>query len=112
MTQPATKPPVTIYDCTLRDGAQGEGISFSLQDKLKIARKLDEIGIHYIEGGWPGSNPKDEAFFAEAGHLELRRADLVGFGVTPPGEDAEAEGAAALERHGGGGPALADPGQD
>ena len=46
----------------------GEGISFSLQDKLKIARKLDEIGIHYIEGGWPGSNPKDVAFFAEARH--------------------------------------------
>jgi 2-isopropylmalate synthase len=61
MSQPATKPAVTIYDCTLRDGAQGEGISFSLQDKIRVARKLDEIGVHYIEGGWPGSKPYNEA---------------------------------------------------
>jgi 2-isopropylmalate synthase len=73
---------VTLYDTTLRDGSQGEGISFSLQDKLKIARKLDEIGIHYIEGGWPGSNPKDEAFFEEARHLRLQRAKLTAFGCT------------------------------
>jgi 2-isopropylmalate synthase len=57
MSQSATKPAVTIYDCTLRDGAQGEGISFSLQDKIRIARKLDEIGVHYIGGGRPGSKP-------------------------------------------------------
>src|SRR6476620_3523243 len=82
MSQSATKPVVTIYDCTLRDGAQGEGISFSLQDKLRIARKLDEIGVHYIEGGWPGSNPKDEAFFAEARHLKLKRARLAAFSST------------------------------
>jgi 2-isopropylmalate synthase len=82
MSQPHPKPVVTIYDCTLRDGAQGEGISFSLQDKLRIARKLDEIGIHYIEGGWPGSNPKDEAFFLEARHLGLRRARLAAFSST------------------------------
>ena len=75
-------PVVTIYDCTLRDGAQGEGISFSLQDKLRITRKLDEIGIHYIEGGWPGSNPKDEAFFLEARHLGLKRARLAAFSST------------------------------
>src|SRR5215210_4668914 len=68
------QPLVTLYDTTLRDGSQGEGISFSLHDKLKIAKKLDEIGIHYIEGGWPGSNPKDVAFFAEARHLRLERA--------------------------------------
>ncbi|MDH5662366.1 MAG: citramalate synthase, partial [Elusimicrobiota bacterium] len=50
---------VLIYDTTLRDGPQGEGISFSVEDKLKIAKRLDDLGIHYIEGGWPGSNPKD-----------------------------------------------------
>jgi 2-isopropylmalate synthase len=86
-------PVVMIYDCTLRDGAQGEGISFSLQDKIRIARKLDEIGVHYIEGGWPGSNPKDEAFFAEARHLPLKRARLAAFSSTarkgiPAEEDA------------------------
>jgi len=73
---------VTLYDTTLRDGSQGEGVSFSLQDKLRVARKLDEIGIHYIEGGWPGSNPKDEAFFAEAKRLTLKHAKLAAFGST------------------------------
>ena len=53
---------ITIYDTTLRDGSQTEGVSFSVADKVKIARKLDDLGIHYIEGGWPGSNPKDEEF--------------------------------------------------
>ncbi len=57
---------VLLYDTTLRDGAQQAGVSFSVEDKLKIARKLDELGIHYIEGGWPGSNPKDEEFFKRA----------------------------------------------
>ena len=60
------KPEVEIYDTTLRDGSQGEGINFSVMDKLRIAEKLDAFGIHYIEGGWPGSNPKDIEFFAEA----------------------------------------------
>ena len=55
---------VQIYDTTLRDGAQREGISYSLADKLHIVQKLDELGVHYIEGGWPGSNPKDAEFFA------------------------------------------------
>ena len=55
-----------LYDTTLRDGAQREGISLSLADKLKIARRLDEFGMPYIEGGWPGSNPKDVEFFAAA----------------------------------------------
>jgi 2-isopropylmalate synthase len=73
---------VTLYDTTLRDGSQGEGVHFSLQDKLRVARKLDEIGIHYIEGGWPGSNPKDEAFFCEARSLVLKRAKLAAFGCT------------------------------
>jgi 2-isopropylmalate synthase len=54
-----------IYDTTLRDGSQTEGISFSLEDKLRIARKLDHLGVSYIEGGWPGSNPKDLEFFSQ-----------------------------------------------
>src|SRR5690554_7329222 len=54
---------LTLFDTTLRDGAQGEGVSFSVEDKIKIVRKLDELGIDFIEGGWPGSNPKDEDFF-------------------------------------------------
>ena len=58
------KPEVEIYDTTLRDGSQGEGINFSVMDKLRIAEKLDAFGVHYIEGGWPGSNPKDIEFFA------------------------------------------------
>ncbi len=73
---------VRLYDTTLRDGAQREGVSFSVVDKLNIARKLDELGIHYIEGGWPGANPKDSEFFARAGELGLRGARLVAFGST------------------------------
>ena len=73
---------VTLYDTTLRDGAQQGGISFSVEDKLKIAGKLDELGIHYIEGGWPGSNPKDVEFFARARDLDLSRSVLVAFGST------------------------------
>jgi 2-isopropylmalate synthase len=73
---------VHLYDTTLRDGAQGEGVSFSVHDKLRIARKLDDLGIHFIEGGWPGSNLKDDAFFAEARTSKLKRARLVAFGCT------------------------------
>ena len=73
---------VYLYDTTLRDGAQGEGISFSVVDKLNIARKLDELGIHYIEGGWPGSNPKDVEFFEKAKDLKLASATIVAFGST------------------------------
>ncbi|MBN1693550.1 MAG: citramalate synthase, partial [Dehalococcoidales bacterium] len=73
---------VVLYDTTLRDGAQSEGISFSVVDKLNIARKLDELGIHYIEGGWPGSNPKDAEFFEKAGKLKLKHAQVVVFGST------------------------------
>ena len=73
---------VEVYDTTLRDGTQGEGISFSADDKLMIARRLDELGIHYIEGGWPGSNPKDEEFFRRAGELDLKHARLAAFGST------------------------------
>jgi len=75
-------PSVQLYDTTLRDGAQGEGISFSVVDKLSIVRKLDELGIHYIEGGWPGSNPKDAEFFARARDLTLSNSVVVAFGST------------------------------
>jgi len=75
-------PIVQLYDTTLRDGAQQEGISFSVEDKLKIAQKLDELGIDFIEGGWPGSNPKDTEFFSRARDLNLSRAFLVAFGST------------------------------
>ena len=75
--------PVNIYDTTLRDGVQREGISFSVNDKLKIAEKLDELGVTYIEGGWPGSNPKTLEFFRRAGkELQLKNARLAAFGST------------------------------
>src|SRR3954447_22582813 len=73
---------VFTFDTTLRDGTQGEGISLSVDDKLVIARKLDEVGIDYIEGGWPGSNPKDAEFFARSGELKLEHARLTAFGST------------------------------
>ncbi len=73
---------VVLYDTTLRDGMQAEGISFSVRDKLGIAEKLDDLGMHYIEGGNPGSNPKDMAFFREARSLKLKRARLTVFGST------------------------------
>ncbi|MEE9583065.1 MAG: citramalate synthase, partial [Dehalococcoidales bacterium] len=73
---------VQLYDTTLRDGAQREGVSFSVVDKLNIARKLDELGIRFIEGGWPGSNPKDAQFFNKAKGLNLTQAKLVAFGST------------------------------
>ena len=71
-----------IYDTTLRDGAQYEGISLSVDDKLAIARKLDELGVHYIEGGWPGSNPKDTEFFDRIQSLGLSHATIAAFGST------------------------------
>ncbi len=74
---------IQLYDTTLRDGTQGEGISFSAGDKLRIARRLDELGVHYIEGGWPGSNPKDMEFFARARtELHLQHARVAAFGST------------------------------
>ncbi len=78
---------IEIYDTTLRDGAQREGVSLSVADKLKIAEKLDEFGVQYIEGGWPGSNPKDIEFFKKAAGLKLKNARLCAFGSTRrPGE--------------------------
>ena len=76
------KPEVELYDTTLRDGSQGEGINFSVVDKLRIAEKLDAFGIHYIEGGWPGSNPKDMEFFEEAKRKKFKNARLAAFGST------------------------------
>ena len=73
---------IQLYDTSLRDGSQRAGISFSVEDKLKIARRLDELGIHFIEGGWPGSNPKDVEFFLRARELNLIHATLVAFGST------------------------------
>lgn len=73
---------VYIYDTTLRDGEQSEGISYSLKDKIKIAQRLDEFGIDYIEGGWPGSNPKAVAFFEEMKGIKLKKAKLSAFGST------------------------------
>jgi 2-isopropylmalate synthase len=73
---------IKIYDTTLRDGSQGEGISFSVMDKVKIAKKLDKFGVHYIEGGWPGSNPKDMEFFKQARKIKFKNSELVAFGST------------------------------
>jgi 2-isopropylmalate synthase len=76
------KPQVEIYDTTLRDGSQGEGINFSATDKIRIAEKLDAFGIHYIEGGWPGSNPKDMEFFKQAARRKWRHARIAAFSMT------------------------------
>ncbi|HBH96859.1 MAG TPA: citramalate synthase, partial [Candidatus Omnitrophica bacterium] len=74
---------VELYDTTLRDGAQTEGISYSVSDKLRIAEKLDQLGVPFIEGGWPGSNPKDAEFFRVAGkRLAFKHAELAAFGST------------------------------
>src|SRR5215475_6442252 len=75
-------PDIEIYDTTLRDGTQGEGVTFSVADKLRIAERLDAFGVHYIEGGWPGSNPKDIEFFEEAKRRTFRHARLAAFGAT------------------------------
>lgn len=84
---------VHIYDTTLRDGTQGEGISLTVQDKLKITRKLDELGVSYIEGGWPGSNPKDLEYFTQVQDIPLQHARIVAFGATRKAETAVDEDA-------------------
>ncbi len=73
---------VTIYDTTLRDGTQGEGISFSSADKVRIAERLDAFGVHYVEGGWPGSNPKDMEFFTAVAGKKFKHAKIAAFGST------------------------------
>jgi 2-isopropylmalate synthase len=85
--------PIFLYDTTLRDGTQGENITFSAEEKLSIALRLDDIGVHYIEGGWPGSNPRDLEFFELAKRIKLKHARLSAFGSTRkpgalPNEDA------------------------
>ncbi len=88
---------VALYDTTLRDGTQGEGVSLSCDDKLRIARRLDEFGMDYIEGGWPGSNPKDMEFFERAqSELSLKHARIAAFGSTckagvEPGDDPQVQ---------------------
>jgi len=76
------KQEITLYDTTLRDGAQSEDISFSVEDKVRIAQKIDELGIHFIEGGWPGANPKDILFFEKMKSIPLKSAKIVAFGAT------------------------------
>src|SRR5438046_8675699 len=73
---------ITIYDTTLRDGTQGEGVSFSMEDKVRLASRLDALGIHYIEGGWPGSNPKDLRFFRRMQDVAFKHAKLAAFSMT------------------------------
>jgi len=74
--------PILVYDTTLRDGTQGENINFSAEEKIKIARWLDDLGIDYIEGGWPGSNPRDVQFFELAREVKFTHARLTSFGAT------------------------------
>lgn len=76
------RPRLVLYDTTLRDGTQGEGISLSVDDKLKITRLLDRLSVHYIEGGWPGSNPKSVEYFRRVGSLDLEQARIAAFGST------------------------------
>ena len=75
-------PSIALYDTTLRDGCQSEDVAFTLEDKLLIAQQLDDFGIRYIEGGWPGSNPRDEEFFSAVKKLSLKRARIAAFGST------------------------------
>jgi 2-isopropylmalate synthase len=78
----SSKPKIQIYDTTLRDGTQGEGVSFSVSAKLRVTEKLDQFGIDYIEGGWPGSNPRDMAYFEAVRDLKLQHAKVAAFGST------------------------------
>jgi 2-isopropylmalate synthase len=95
---------IVVYDTTLRDGSQGSGVSFSVPDKLRIARTLDRAGLDYVEGGFPGSNPKDEEFFAALAESPLKKARLCAFGATrrAGGRCEDDANIAALERSGAG----------
>ncbi|MEC8304930.1 MAG: citramalate synthase, partial [Planctomycetota bacterium] len=73
---------IQIYDTTLRDGSQGEGVSFSLVDKIQITRRLDEMGVEYIEGGYPLSNEKDAEYFRRVRELNLTHSKVTAFGMT------------------------------
>ena len=76
---------IEIYDTTLRDGTQGEGVAFSPQEKVKIAQRMDQIGFHYVEGGWPGSNPRDMEFFELARKETFKHTKIAAFGSTRRG---------------------------
>ncbi|MGD2173955.1 MAG: citramalate synthase [Candidatus Brocadiaceae bacterium] len=82
---------ILVYDTTLRDGCQAEGVAMTLEDKLEVAERLDELGVHYIEGGYPLSNPKDEEFFRRAPELKLRKAKICAFGSTRRADSAAGE---------------------
>lgn len=82
MSEEGGKRQIEVYDTTLRDGTQAAGFVLSVEDKLKVAQRLDRLGVHYIEGGWPGSNPRDKQFFAQAEGLNLKYAKLAAFGST------------------------------
>jgi len=87
---------IKIYDTTLRDGTQGEGVSFSMEDKVRLTTRLDALGVHYIEGGWPGSNPKDLRFFRRMRDMTLKHAKLAAFSMTRRA-DATAESDANMQ---------------
>ena len=92
-----------IYDTTLRDGAQAEDVSFSAEDKVRVAQKLDQLGVQFIEGGWPGANPKDIEFFRMIKTIPLEHATVVAFGATrkatnPADKDANLQALLAAER--------------
>ena len=82
MIRPANTHPVPLVDTTLRDGSQQEGISLTVADKLRVARLLDDLGVAFIEGGWPGSNPRDLHFFDLAKRVDFKTTRLVAFGAT------------------------------
>ena len=82
---------IELYDTTLRDGTQGEGISFSADEKLKIAQRLDGFGIDFIEGGWPGSNPRDMEFFRRVQAVRFKHARVAAFGSTRKGHTTAAQ---------------------
>ena len=81
-SSPDAGPVIELYDTTLRDGSQREGISYTLDDKIRIVERLDAFGVTFIEGGWPGSNPKDVEFFARVRDLDLKNATIAAFGST------------------------------
>ena len=74
--------PILLYDTTLRDGTQGENINFTAEEKIKIAERFDDLGINYIEGGWPGSSPRDNRFFKLAKDIKFKNSRLAAFGST------------------------------
>ena len=82
---------IEIYDTTLRDGAQSEGINYSVSDKLKIIKKLDKLGVHYIEAGWPGANPVDNEVFDQIDYNSLKHAQITAFGCTRKPNTEEAD---------------------